>query len=89
MKVKLSVFTLEDLERLEKELKVEIQQRKERIKLARETERQAAGPFDLAPEARFIHPMRPNLQWTGRGRMPTWMSELIESGYRKEDLRVI
>lgn len=34
------------------------------------------------------HPEHPNLRWSGRGRRPKWIKELIEMGKSIDDLRL-
>lgn len=85
MKLKLSVLALDELEKLCEEIQGEIASRKARI-LAGDRLDSISQRQDST--ARYAHPMRPHLQWTGRGRTPSWMNELLESGYEKESLRV-
>lgn len=43
------------------------------------------------PEVRpkFRNPQVPSETWSGRGRMPRWMSELLRSGKRIEEFLII
>ena len=38
-----------------------------------------------AKKVRYQHPTDSKLTWSGRGRMPLWLHELIEDGNNKED----
>ncbi|MEE9363077.1 MAG: H-NS histone family protein [Cellulophaga sp.] len=37
---------------------------------------------------KYRHPSNASLTWTGRGRTPKWVNELIASGKNKEDFEV-
>lgn len=37
---------------------------------------------------KYQHPDRPDLQWTGRGRQPTWVAELLASGRTLDSLLI-
>lgn len=37
---------------------------------------------------RYVDPQRPALNWSGRGRRPTWLTELIEAGHSKDEFLV-
>jgi DNA-binding protein H-NS len=37
---------------------------------------------------RYRHPTNASLKWSGRGRQPQWVKELIGSGRSLDDLRV-
>lgn len=37
--------------------------------------------------AKFVHPDNPQLTWSGRGRMPKWLSEKVKSGISVETFR--
>ncbi|GGY07242.1 H-NS histone family protein [Paludibacterium paludis] len=39
-------------------------------------------------EAKYRHPDHPELTWTGRGRKPVWVQELLASGKTMEDLTI-
>lgn len=39
-------------------------------------------------DAKYRHPENPDLSWTGRGRQPRWISELIAQGKKLEDLLI-
>lgn len=38
--------------------------------------------------AKYRHPTDASLVWTGRGKMPLWMQELIKNGAAKEDFLI-
>ena len=38
--------------------------------------------------AKYRHPTDDSLIWSGRGRIPRWLHELIDQGYEKEDFRL-
>lgn len=40
----------------------------------------------VAPK--YAHPENAELTWTGRGRQPRWIKELIEAGSNLEDLKI-
>lgn len=37
---------------------------------------------------KYQHPNDPSMTWTGRGRKPLWVEELLNSGKSKEDLEI-
>lgn len=37
---------------------------------------------------KYRNPNNPHETWTGRGRQPRWVSELLEQGYTLEQLRI-
>ncbi len=39
-------------------------------------------------EAKYRHPDHPELTWTGRGRKPVWVQELLASGKEMSDLAI-
>jgi DNA-binding protein H-NS len=39
-------------------------------------------------EAKYQHPDHPELTWTGRGRKPVWVQELLSSGKTLQDLSI-
>jgi len=39
-------------------------------------------------EAKYQHPDHPELTWTGRGRKPVWVQELLAAGKSLEDLMI-
>jgi DNA-binding protein H-NS len=38
--------------------------------------------------AKFAHPDNPSLTWSGRGRMPKWLSEKVKAGASPQDFRI-
>jgi DNA-binding protein H-NS len=38
--------------------------------------------------AKFAHPDDPSLTWSGRGRMPKWLSEKVKAGASPQDFRI-
>lgn len=38
--------------------------------------------------AKYRHPSQPELTWTGRGRKPVWVSELLAAGKTLESLAI-
>ncbi|MBI3231220.1 MAG: H-NS histone family protein [Burkholderiales bacterium] len=44
----------------------------------------ARGPVAV----RFRHPEDPSLQWTGRGRQPTWLVQWLASGHTLDEVRL-
>lgn len=39
-------------------------------------------------EAKYRHPENPELTWTGRGRMPVWVTELEATGVNRESFKI-
>jgi DNA-binding protein H-NS len=39
-------------------------------------------------EAKYHHPQHPEMTWTGRGRKPVWVQELLASGKTLQDLAI-
>ncbi|WP_293762131.1 H-NS histone family protein [uncultured Aquitalea sp.] len=39
-------------------------------------------------EAKYRHPQNSELTWTGRGRKPVWVQELLNAGKTLEDLAI-
>lgn len=39
-------------------------------------------------QAKFVNPENPSLTWSGRGRMPKWLSEKVKAGVDPETFRV-
>lgn len=39
-------------------------------------------------EAKYRHPGNPELTWTGRGRKPVWVQELLAAGKTLDDLAI-
>jgi DNA-binding protein H-NS len=39
-------------------------------------------------EAKYRHPQRPELTWTGRGRKPVWVQELLAAGKTLQDIAI-
>ncbi|MBS7824870.1 H-NS histone family protein [Wohlfahrtiimonas chitiniclastica] len=37
---------------------------------------------------KYRHPADPLIQWSGRGKMPIWMRDLIEQGATKDDFLI-
>ncbi|MBQ69418.1 hypothetical protein CL689_05095 [Candidatus Saccharibacteria bacterium] len=85
MKIKMSVLTKDDLLRLIDDAKKELAEREIRASQYREEDAESES---TPPSGMYQHPIRTNLIWSGRGRAPMWMLELLESGYQKEELRV-
>lgn len=46
----------------------------------------AVAKRKVAPKYR--HPQDPSLTWTGRGRQPAWLAQLLESGSSLEDVAI-
>ena len=46
--------------------------------------RRKSGPV----KPKYRHPKKPSLTWTGRGRMPLWMGDLLKGGKKKEDFLI-
>lgn len=38
---------------------------------------------------KYRHPTDASIEWSGRGKMPIWMRELIEQGAQKEDFLIL
>lgn len=47
----------------------------------------ARGRGKASAAAKFVHPDNPSLTWSGRGRMPKWLSEKVKSGMSVEAFR--
>lgn len=41
------------------------------------------------PFAKYRHPKRPELSWSGRGRTPQWVKDAEREGYTRNDLHVL
>lgn len=39
-------------------------------------------------DARYAHPENPSLTWTGRGRRPNWLTELVDAGNEITDYEI-
>ncbi|MBV8048037.1 MAG: H-NS histone family protein [Paludibacterium sp.] len=39
-------------------------------------------------EAKYRHPKHPEMTWTGRGRKPVWVQELLNAGKTLQDLTI-
>jgi DNA-binding protein H-NS len=87
MAIKLSVFSRKELEKLRDSIGMELNARDARRALAMAEGRDpVAAETEVIKQARYKHPYREELVWCGVGRMPRWMTDLIESGYSKEQL---
>jgi DNA-binding protein H-NS len=75
--------------------KIETQKRELERKLD-ELGRRFGGSSEAIPQRRpypkvtqkFQNPAQPSQTWSGRGRRPRWVSELIEAGKAIEDFRI-
>lgn len=38
---------------------------------------------------KYRHPEDGSIEWSGRGKMPLWMKDLIEQGAKKEDFLIL
>lgn len=47
----------------------------------------ARGRGKSSAAAKFVHPDNPSMTWSGRGRMPKWLSEKVKSGVDVETFR--
>lgn len=47
----------------------------------------ARGRGKASAAAKFVHPDNPSMTWSGRGRMPKWLSEKVKSGVSVETFR--
>jgi DNA-binding protein H-NS len=45
-------------------------------------------PVRKPVEAKYRHPQHPELTWTGRGRKPVWVQELLAAGKTLQDLMI-
>lgn len=41
-----------------------------------------------SPKPKYANPKDPNETWSGRGRTPLWLSELLENGRNKEEFEI-
>ena len=41
-----------------------------------------------AKPPRYRHPDDPSLTWTGKGRAPTWITQLEDNGHNREDFLI-
>jgi DNA-binding protein H-NS len=48
----------------------------------------AAGKKSGTAQVKYRHPSDPTLTWSGRGRMATWLAELVAKGDNKEKYAV-
>lgn len=87
MGIKLSVFTRGQLLQLQRDLEYELARRDELSKQSDSIEN-SVNDRDQTVVMRYQHPLKPSLQWSGKGRAPLWMVELQDSGYSKEDLSI-
>lgn len=47
-----------------------------------------AGSVRKPVEAKYRHPANPELTWTGRGRKPVWVQDLLSQGKTLADLAI-
>ncbi|SEB02943.1 H-NS family nucleoid-associated regulatory protein [Rubrimonas cliftonensis] len=102
--VDLSALSLADLKKLETDVAKYIATFEERQKAeARAAAEAIAKKFGFAlsdliqgnapkkkptPEAKYRHPERPAVTWSGRGRKPGWISEGLAAGKTLEDFAI-
>lgn len=48
--------------------------------------RRARGMSTVKPK--YANPMNPSETWSGRGRTPAWVKELLDQGYTMDDLLI-
>ncbi|CUA82176.1 MULTISPECIES: H-NS histone family protein [Gulbenkiania] len=48
----------------------------------------SAGSARKSAEAKFRHPSRPDITWSGRGRKPAWVQEHLDGGGALQDLAI-
>jgi len=53
-----------------------------------EVAKSAAKPKRKAMPPKYAHPDKPELTWSGLGRKPVWLQELLEEGGTLETVRV-
>jgi DNA-binding protein H-NS len=98
---KLEAMPLDDLWKLHETVismlssKIETQKRELENRLDELGRGFGGSPYDI-PQRRsypkvfpkFRNPGRPSETWSGRGKQPRWVSELIEAGKSIEDFRI-
>ena len=72
-----SLFSDKHLVSLLRQVYSEVLERRERLRRARE---QRAVPPEAAG-ARYSNPDNPAETWSGKGRIPTWMTEALALGH--------
>ena len=87
MGIKLSVFSKDQLLQLQRDLEYELA-RREALSQQSDDIENTSDNRDQTAVMRYQHPLRPSLQWSGKGRAPLWMVELQDSRYTKEDLSI-
>jgi DNA-binding protein H-NS len=102
MAVNLDRLALKDLLDLQSSVEAAIVAAREReraeVKAKVEAMVQAAGfslselfasrPSRKSSGARFVNPGNRSQTWTGRGRKPNWLLELVANGVKLEDLAI-
>ena len=102
--IDLSMLSLTDLKKLEKDVAKAIATFEERQKAEARAEAEAIARkfgFSLvelveasapkkkaSPEAKYRHPENPAVTWSGRGRKPGWISEGLAAGRTLEDFAI-
>lgn len=100
----LNAMSSAELKQLQTDLKNAIEARqKEDLKAARLAAEKAVGEFgfsleDVFPTAvkrlkgkavpKYRNPMNPDQTWTGRGRKPKWINEVLQGGADLTDLEI-
>jgi DNA-binding protein H-NS len=102
--VDLSKFTIPELQELAQEIESEIVTRRESAKVkVLEQMRELAGSIGMTPEEllgaggkgragkvlpKYRHPDDASLTWSGRGKRPLWINEVLGAGKTLDDLAV-
>ena len=98
----LTTLELDELVRLEEELSSELKEvqaeKRRRVRTAAQKLAETAGISldELVREAsprrasgpKYQHPDDPARTWSGRGRQPKWLGELLAQGMTLDDLRI-
>ena len=99
----LNSLSLDELKNLEASVEKEIQNCQERQKAEALAKAEAAAQefgFSLSELIsskeikkgvripKYQHPENPSLTWTGKGRKPKWISEMLQSGRQLEEFKI-
>lgn len=101
--MKLSTLNYTELVALKAELETELKRReqeekakarKQIVEIARtyglnvEEVLGKGGAVRKPVEAKYRHPANPELTWTGRGRKPVWVQDLLAEGQSLQDITI-
>ncbi len=78
-----SLFSDRQLHHLARQVIQEIARRREQ-----EVKLRVQGGLREGEGPRYCNPTNPSETWSGKGRVPSWVAEALESGLRLEDLEL-